>query len=103
MSGTGEGMPARQGKGEVQLGGSHAGWSGECTLGGLLCYSYGADETVVQNVAAAVFVGLVIAWALAIAAVGRSQPRGRLVKVAQPLTGGTGRRSCPGQDPEGQR
>ena len=52
--------------GDVQLGGSHASWGGECVLGGLVCYDYGLDDGSVQNVAAALFVGLVVAWAVAI-------------------------------------
>ena len=58
--------PGPRDAGDVQLGGSHASWGGECVLGGLVCYDYGLDEGSVQNVAAALFVGLVVAWAVAI-------------------------------------
>ena len=58
--------PGPRDAGDVQLGGSHASWGGECVLGGLVCYDYGLDDGSVQNVAAALFVGLVVAWAVAI-------------------------------------
>ena len=58
--------PGPRDGGDVQLGGSHASWGGDCVLGGLVCYDYGLDEGSAQNVAAALFVGLVAAWAVAV-------------------------------------
>lgn len=67
----------RRGAGETQLGGSHAGWEGECTLGGLMCYEYGQDSDTLKNMAVNIFVALVIAWAAAVVCAYAAKAGGR--------------------------
>lgn len=70
-------MVRRRDAGESQLGGSHAGWRGSCTLGGLVCYEYGQDSDTLTNLAVSCFVGLVIAWAAAVVASYAARAGGR--------------------------
>ena len=60
-------MGSGRSAGEAALGGSHAGWRGDCGLGGLLCYDYGRDSPNTIDAAHNIFIALVVAWALAVA------------------------------------
>lgn len=70
-------MVRRRDAGEEQLGGSHYSWRNECALGGFVCYEYGDDSDTLSNMAVNIFVGLLIAWAVAVVCSYASRAGGR--------------------------